>query len=233
VNRRQKGEGFPGQRIVVLPREVLSRAGKHPLLRGLLPTDAGYFPKAVRHLRERPAGVESAIFIYCVRGRGWCELKGNIHPVEAGELLVIPPGLPHAYGADGKQPWTIHWTHVTGENLASALNELGATAEHPILPLGENPQLLALFEEVLETLEHGYTPVRLIYAAQTFGHLVAAMIRLRYENFRGEPDAPQKIARSVAYMKQHLDKTLNVAALAALANLSSSHYTALFRQQTG
>jgi len=233
MNRPQKGEGFPGQRIVVLPREVLARAGKHPLLRGLLPTDVGYFPKAARHLRARPAGVEPAIFIYCLRGRGWCDLGGNRHLVQAGDLLVIPPKLPHAYGADDKQPWTIHWAHVTGGNVASVLSELGATVERPVLPLGENPQLLALFEEMLELLEHGYTPARLLYAAQTLAHLVGVIIWQWRENFRGMPDAPQKIARSIAYMKQHLDKTLNVAALAALANLSRSHYTALFRQQTG
>ena len=144
MNRPQKGEGFPGQRIVVLPREVLARAGKYPLLCGLLPTDVGYFPKATRHLRERPAGVDTVIFIYCLRGRGWYDLGGNRHLVQAGDLLVIPPKLPHAYGADDKQPWTIHWAHVTGGNVAAVLNELGATVERPVLPLGENPQLLAL-----------------------------------------------------------------------------------------
>jgi transcriptional regulator GlxA family with amidase domain len=34
-------------------------------------------------------------------------------------------------------------------------------------------------------------------------------------------------------MKQHLEQPLHVPTLAALANLSPSHYTALFKQHTG
>lgn len=46
-----------------------------------------------------------------------------------------------------------------------------------------------------------------------------------------EPAA--KIGRSVAYMMRHLDKSLQVATLAALANVSPSHYFALFKRLTG
>ena len=49
----EKGEGFRGQRIVVLPRKVVAHALKHPLLASLLPTDVGYFPRARGHLRVR------------------------------------------------------------------------------------------------------------------------------------------------------------------------------------
>ncbi len=43
---REKHEGFAGQRLVVLPRPALTTALQNPLLKQLLPTDAGYYPKA-------------------------------------------------------------------------------------------------------------------------------------------------------------------------------------------
>lgn len=43
----------------------------------------------------------------------------------------------------------------------------------------------------------------------------------------------RKIDRCIAYMKQHLNRPLQVAALAALANVSPSHFFALFKNQTG
>ena len=229
----EKGDGFQGQRIVVLPGEVVTRARRHPLLAGLLPTDVGSFPTAAGHLRRRVAGVDQAIFIYCSSGGGWCELAGTQHAVRAGELLVIPPGTPHAYGADENAPWTIHWLHVSGNNVPATLEELGTTATRPVLYLGEDSRLLGLFDEVLEAIEPGYTPARLLYAAHALAHLLGTMIWLRHENFRGEPDLHQKITRSIAYMKQHLGKPLRTAYLASQANLSSSHYGALFKQQTG
>lgn len=43
----------------------------------------------------------------------------------------------------------------------------------------------------------------------------------------------QKVERSIAYMEEHLNQPLQVATLAALANVSSSHFFALFKQRTG
>lgn len=233
MNRSQKGEGFPGQRIVVLPRPVVQAAQQQPLTAGLLPTDAGFFPKATGHLRERNEPLEQAIFIYCVKGSGWCELGGTRHAVRAGELLVIPPQQAHAYGTDAQQPWSIYWFHAQGRLLDNFLAELQVAPDRPLVFLGEDPQVLALWEELLEGLEHGYTPQQMLHAAQTLAHLLAVLIRHRHENWRETPDARQKINRTIAYMKEHLSQPLMLDQLAALANLSRSRYAGLFKAQTG
>jgi AraC-like DNA-binding protein len=233
VNRREKGEGFPGQRIVVRPRQVVQSAQQQPLTAGLMPTDVGFFPKARGHLRERKEAIEQAIFIYCVKGSGWCEVASESHAVRAGELLVIPPQTVHAYGAGGKNPWTIYWFHAQGTLLDNFLTELKVAPTSPLVFLGEDQQVLALFEELLEVLEHGYTPQQMLHASQVLAHLMAVMIRHRHENWREEPDARQKINRTVAYMKEHLNQPLMLDQLAALANLSRSRYAALFKEQTG
>ncbi|MDE3067283.1 MAG: AraC family transcriptional regulator [Verrucomicrobiota bacterium] len=233
ANLRHRAEGFPGQRIVVLPRRVVAAALAQPLLRGLLPTDIGYFPKASGHFMSRATGADQAIFIYCVKGLGWCEITGNRQLIHSGELLVVPPGTPHAYGADEDRPWTIFWVHLKGESIPALLAELGITPARPILLLGEDPELLALFEEVLDVIEHGYALFRLLYASQILAHLIGLMIWDRHRTGRDNPDAAQKVAQSIAYMKQHLDQPAAAASFAALANLSESHYRSLFKRQTG
>jgi AraC family transcriptional regulator of arabinose operon len=230
---QEKGEGFPGQRIVVLPRSVVGCARKHALIHGLLPTDVGYFPRARGHRRERPGGADQAIFIYCSRGAGWCELAGRRHSVQAGELLVVPPQAPHAYGADKAQPWSIHWFHATGAMLDSFLNELGVTVDQPVVRIGEDIQLLALFEELLDVVEHGYTTLQLLYASQTLSHLLAVAIRDHRNGSATPSSARQKVNRTIEYMKQHLHQNLRLDALARVANFSRSQYTALFKHQTG
>lgn len=45
--------------------------------------------------------------------------------------------------------------------------------------------------------------------------------------------AADKIARSIAYMNQHLDEPLQVATLAAQARISPSHFFTVFKRQTG
>lgn len=231
--RTQKAEGFPGQRIVVLPRRIVRLAQQQPLTAGLLPTDVGFFPRASGHLRERSELLEQAIFIYCIKGSGWCELAGATHPVRAGELLVIPPRMAHAYGTDDDSPWTIYWFHAQGALLDDFLKELKIMPESPLVFLGEDPQVLALFEELVEVLEHGYTPQQMLQASQALAHLISVVIRHRHETWREEPDARQKINRTIAFMKERLGQPLMLDRLAALANLSRSRYAALFKEQTG
>jgi len=184
-------------------------------------------------LRERVAGVDQAILIYCTSGGGWCELGGQRHPMQAGDLLVVPPEAPHIYGANQRQPWTISWVHAAGSNVALYLTELGISVEHPVIYLGDDPQLLGLFEELVEVLEHGYTPANLFYASQTLAHLIGVIIWHRHGQWREAPNPQQKIAQSIAFMKQHLAQRLRVANLAALTNLSLSHYNAVFKRHTG
>ena len=233
MNKPHRAEGFSGQRITVLPRKVVAAALASGLLKGLLPTDIGYFPKASGHFMNRAAGLDQAIFIYCVKGKGWCEISGTRHDIGDGDLLVIPPGTPHTYEADELRPWTIFWVHVKGDNISLLLSELGTTAANPMLHLGESPEVLALFEELLDVVEHGYAASRLLYASQILGHLIGLMIWDCRRNSRDPLDTTQKVAESITYMKQHLDQRVTAASLAALANLSESHYRSVFKRQIG
>ena len=153
--------------------------------------------------------------------------------VRPGELLVIPPGMTHAYGADEKNPWTIYWFHAQGTLLEDFLSELKVGPGSLLVFLGEDPQVLALFEELLEVLEHGYTPQQMLHASRALGHLVAVVVRRRHENWREEPDSQQKINRTLTYIKEHLRQPMTLDHLAALANLSRSRYAASFKEQTG
>jgi AraC-like DNA-binding protein len=223
-----------GQKNAVVPHGVIREWLEHSILRNLLPTDVGYAPRAINLRRERLSGTEHATFVYCTKGRGWCEIGDRRHVVKAGDLLVIPPGMPHIYGADTEEPWTIAWVHVLGANLDFFLSQLDVTVQNPVCEIGEDPQLLALFHETISILEKAERSLpRLLYASQTLAHLIGTMIWLRARNVRAEPDVNGKIEQSIAYMTQHLNKPVQVATLAALANMSSSHYTAMFKRQTG
>lgn len=233
TNQVPRSEGFSGQRIVVLPRQVVVTSLARPLLKDLVPTDIGYFPKASGHFMKRAVGVDQAIFIYCVKGQGWYEVENFRKEVQPAQLLVVPPGTPHTYGADERHPWTTFWVHLKGDSVKPLLGELGITVACTVLPLGEDTKILALFEQALEVLEHGYATSRLLYASQVVQHLIGLMIWNRHRNLAGTPETAQKVAQSITYMKQHLDQPVKAASLAALANLSESHYRSLFKRQTG
>ena len=211
-----------------------NNALQHAQLRDLLPTDIGFFPTAAGHLRERIIGVDQAIFIYCTHGAGWCELSGQRHAVKPGDLVVIPPNVPHAYGADESRPWSIFWVHATGASIKTSLEELGISVTCPVVSIGQDARLLSLFDEVIDVLENGYTPSHLLYATRALAHLLGLIVWHRQQRWQGEAIEPaQKVTQSIAFMKSHLNRPLKVSQLAAMANLSISHYSALFKGQTG
>ena len=233
MKRPEKGEGFPGQRIVVLPRSVVADARKQSFMSGLVPTDVGFFPHAKGHLRERAAGIDQTIFIYCTKGEGWCDLMGVFHAVKPGDLLVVPAETPHIYGADEAKPWSIFWFHAQGQLLKEYLSQLDVSAARPLIHIGDAPQVLGLFEEVLDVVEHGYTKTQMLCASHALSHLIAVMIREHRSGHHEEPSIQNKIAQTITFMRHHLNQTLQLDALAAVANLSRSRYVDLFKQQTG
>ena len=230
---REKLEGFAGQRLVVVPRPVVAKALEQPLLRHLLPTDAGYYPKAQGHTCIRKTGSPEVIFIYCAEGTGWCEIAGIHHEIAKNQLLVINANTPHVYGAGKKKPWTIHWFHAVGSNVPHYLEHLGVTSQKPVVSLGGDVQLFSLFEDVREGLQHGFTLTHLIYAAHSLAHLMGLILRHKDAFGQGETSVRERIDKSIEFMRGHLREKLNIATLAALVNLSRSHYTTLFRRMTG
>lgn len=230
---QEKQEGFPGQRLVVVPRPVVAIAQAQPLLKHLLPTDAGFYPRAFGHKCTRPHGCPEAVFIYCASGNGWCEMAGATHEVAKDQLLAIPAGTPHVYGAAKGKPWTIHWFHAVGTNVPVYLEKLGVTEATPVVPLSGDVRLFSLFEDVLEDLERGSTLTHLIYAAHSLSHLLGIILRRKEEFWHGEADAGERAAKSIEFMKAHLREPLSIATLAAVVNLSRSHYTMLFHRVTG
>jgi len=68
---------------------------------------------------------------------------------------------------------------------------------------------------------------------QRAGNSSDADVVCRGPGGNGEWDPFRKIEQSIAYMMQHLDEPLQVRRLAALVNVSPSHYFALFKRRTG
>ena len=164
-NRTETSSGFAGQRQVMLPETlVASMMRERPLLRRLMAVGAGYCSKAAGQVLRRPQSTHHAIFIYCVKGGGWAELAGRLFTVRAGDLLVLPPAVPHTYGAHASNPWTIHCARAAGADLREYLDALGVSAEAPLLCLGEDLQLVRLLNELVNALEHGTSFPHLLHA---------------------------------------------------------------------
>jgi AraC-like DNA-binding protein len=226
-------EGFPGQRAVVLPRPVIaSWLNAAPLLE-LSPSDVGHYPHARWHHRERPEGSPELIFLWCFQGEGWLTLAGETFPVRPGQAAVIPPGVPHVYGADRASPWTIYWVHAVGPKVGEVQRLLGARLRQPILALGQDPGLVALFEQMLGLLERGYSAHNLLGASLCLAQVVSRIALGSNRPDGAAETTEQRIENVVSLMLSSLDRNLRIEELASHCKLSPSHFAALFKKRTG
>lgn len=222
-------DGFPGQRLHVLPRPVVADALRQPGTAHLVVTDCGYFPEARAHGMTRAAGIDQAIVVICVRGRGWCAVDGIEHEVRTGQVVIFPPGSPHSYGSHPDDPWTLWWLHVAGRDLPEFLQATGMTTTAPVRDITDIYRAVGLIEEVVQRMGGIPTRASLIAASGAAWHLMALL----------SADRPTTSARGSIieqardYLANHLDERVSVADLATMASMSGSHFAALFRQQVG
>jgi AraC family transcriptional regulator, arabinose operon regulatory protein len=223
-------EGFPGQRMRVLPRPLVAQALRAPTTNQILVTDVGYYPKASSHGRSRAKGAKQNIVIVCAAGRGTCVVPSGTHTVRAGQAVIIPAGLAHQYEADSDDPWTIWWMHVVGRGVDELFATIGASADQPVLGLGDPPRVISLIDTIINRMERDETMSSLIAASGAAWHALTLLAadRRAVGRERGDP-----IQVTIEHLRANVSTRISVSELASMAGLSSSHYSTLFHQATG
>ena len=222
-------DGFPGQRMHVLPRPLVHEALVRVPTSHLLVTDAGYFPHAAQHGRDRDQGTAETIVILCESGAGVCELGQASHPVAAGQVLIIPAGTPHRYQADPADPWSIWWLHLAGDDVPDLLAAIELSISNPTALVADPVQAASLIESVCVQLGRDETASSLVGASGAAWHLLA---QLASERHRRSP-ADAWVGRVQTRLRRNLAARVEPAALAAEVGFSVSHFSARFSAVTG
>lgn len=227
-------EGFPGQHMQVVPEPVRRARDGHPLLCGLLVTDAGFFPQTAGHFVERKRGIDTHVFIVCQHGEGWVRTREGRRSVKAGELVWLAAGHPHSYGAMPADPWMITWAHCRGAEVPAWRSLLGWAAGRPggfgRVPAGRIPELK--LDEVYRELQEGYDLPRLAAAAAALRATWVAAVRLGAFTGATRP-AAERVAAVVERLRMDYARAHRLDELAAAAGLSVPHFSDLFRRQSG
>ena len=227
-------EGFKNQIRYVIPRPILDNLKTYPLLEPLIPTDIGWYPYAEYHYCERPAGAEEHILIFCVEGEGWFEIDDGRQVLHKNEVLLIPRHVPHCYGASDHDPWSIHWVHFTGTS-SNYFAQLLPPDSYTLAVAPETAETAkALFCECYESFLGSFVLQQMIYVAQTLHHLLGCVF---FDNRAFSPwlrtSQFHSVRATLDYLRQNVHQQLSLGDMAEHANLSKSHFSRLFKEQTG
>lgn len=229
-----RSDGFTGQHMIVLPEPMRAAARRHPLLRGLHVTDAGYFPAAVDHLVERTQGAPTTLVILCMRGVGWVRLGETQLELRAGNLVWLPARTAHAYGASQEDPWSIAWAHFAGEEVAAwrDLLDTVATVDGGLIALPVDHLDEVALDHVYPALERGFALRHQVMAAAALRRALGVVAELAMDRPEVR-SARDRVAASVAMLQREWARPHRLEELATAAGMSVTHYSTLFRRHTG
>lgn len=223
-------DGFVGQRMLAVPRPVVDHALGAPVTRRLLVTDAGFFPRATRHGRSRSRGATEHVVMVCTAGAGWCRTEEGAFDVGVGDAVLLPKGRAHMYGAAESDPWTLWWMHVTGSDSAELIAAARVSPVSPVVHLADPAPATSLISQVIDMLADASTTAGLVGAAGAAWHALTVIAATGRQRSTGEADP---VDRALEHLRSTSPRRTDVAALAAIVGLSTSHLNALFRQRTG
>ncbi|MGG4213551.1 helix-turn-helix domain-containing protein [Paenibacillus sp. FSL L8-0638] len=229
----KKADGFEGEKLYIVPPYILDKLNMNPLTKNLYITDIGCFSHARHHFRERMHGCDSHIFIYCTSGKGWIRTKDGltIDMTERG-FAYIPRNMPHAYGADDRDPWTIYWFHLKGDQMDDFIALFEPFKTYISISASDGVKLLELFHQCYDLLlNKSYSIIHLVQVSQTVRYLLSFVVSVA---FRKEDSTYQShVDKATRYMSEQLESTVSLEQLSRHVQVSKQHLNLIFKQSTG
>lgn len=224
-------DGFPGERLTILPAPVVRRARTLPVCRDLCVTHLGRFDRARGHYVSRPRGRPEHVLILCLAGAGRVHVAGTTHHLHAGGGIVLPPGRSHRYAADPDDPWTIFWFHFTGRRAGDYLNALRLTRRKSVFRVKEVDAVVEAFEDCYRQVLGGYTDGELTALTTSFARLLGLCRMLQRSDNARRHHSEERVLRTLRFMRSNLSRPVTLGELAGQASLSVPHFSALFQRQ--
>ena len=201
-------------------RHWLSAAPVVPALGALGIAHAGVItaPEPYRIVRTRLSG---AYFMATLAGAGAVFLNGEWTPCEAGQAVLLMPGVLNAIRTVGTAPWTHCWVRIAE----------GADA----MP-GPASRMQVMTEWNAEPLSHAVLGLRSAACSGAPPPLLQQWVELvlvSVSGFRHSFQPDPRIARLWDAVEKHLTEPWNMADMTRLAALSPEHLRRLSRQATG
>lgn len=224
----RKEEGFDGQITYVLPEEKILFCNTDLFCKNLYITDIGYYPNAQYHSRERPNGCSQYILIYCQKGEGWYHIGDERYVINPNEYILIPANIPHSYGTDGNNPWSIYWVHFSGELANYYFNWLNKSGNNGSNKASFNTNRILLFDDIIQHLELMNNNENIIYSNSC---LYAYLSTFQESTGVLHEQEDDPIQQCLTYMKQNLEKNLHLEDFVRISNMSQSHLSAEFKKR--
>ncbi|HEY2329020.1 MAG TPA: AraC family transcriptional regulator [Verrucomicrobiae bacterium] len=171
--------------------------------------------------------------VYISHGRGSFESRlGARQPIEAGQIILLFPGVWHRYRPDAETGWDEHWVGFDGAVARRWVKNNFFSPHKPVFKPGQEEKWLVLFTELITVIKLNRPALQQVmagFAAQMLGLLYSG----QQAGLAGDDQALLIVQRAITKMQTELENGLNAEALARELNVSYSSFRHTFQQHTG
>lgn len=174
-----------------------------------------------------PAMREQYVLYFCAEGQGTCHLGERSYILKAGEGVLACPGVMVSLRADSRQPWTLVWVGLRGDEAPSCLDQCGLGGKQPLFSCDQPRQLEQCVAEMMEADRAGWS-ARLFQQGLLCRFL--SLIVPPVKRGRGRtPPGERYVEQAMAYIRQRYQENITVAGMAEYVGLNRSYLTTVFQ----
>jgi AraC family transcriptional regulator, arabinose operon regulatory protein len=228
-----KMDSFFGDRSIVMSEKILPKIKANFLIKDLYIKDIGFYPYALHHYRRRKSGIHENILIYCINGSGTIQIHGQSYLINPNSYFVIPAHQPHSYWASENDPWSIYWIHFGGPKSHHFEKFFGIPIMIKTIPTSRIDDRINLFNEILTSLELGFSQENIEFANLSLNCLLASFFYVETYHASKGYQSKNPVDQAIFFMLENLTKSLKIQDIANHVQLSESHLFKIFRNKTG
>lgn len=192
------------------------------------PISAGHFfcEKGYRLVRK---DYKSLLITHIIRGTFTFVQNGRHLTAKQGETVILNCFQPHEYYT--MDSFESIWIHVNGQNCLPFYNEIVKT-EGNIIKCSDPDHVERLLFRILEGMASDNKPSEITWSLDIYKILAELLnpLHIRVKNKISYEDSIQDAKK---YISDHLNEPLRVQEIAKVIHMSQSHFSRVFKQQTG
>jgi AraC-like DNA-binding protein len=210
---------------------VCTTAGKYEIPpRTVYPPRKNEHPAVFRTVAEGRVLQEFQI-VYITKGKGIFHAEGKVHAVQSGDIMLLLPGMKHAYKPDYETGWHEHWVGFSGGHFRDLMEKGILSKEHAFIRTGLGDALIPAFDNIIEEISTQKPLFQLKACAGIFSILAEV---LSSERRKEQPNYYQKLTDCAkSLMEKNVLGTIDMSSIADQIGISTSRLNDMFKKYTG
>lgn len=169
-------------------------------------------------------------FHFITSGRGRLFVREKCFYLSAGDVFLLPPGVPIMYYPEEQEPWRYYWFNISGNAAEDMAKDMGFNENTPTKHISLNSDFAAEFESVFilgqKQKECYYNALSVLY-----GLASKLCSSVETETYIKTSNLSERVKEIIALNYKNPDFTIEL--LADIMHVSHSYICKLFKEETG